>query len=131
MAKVTVHAGENAAKAPAADTPSQAIVKAASFPQTVTDAQGRALGVRKLGALDRLKMFEVVGPDNARNEAYLGYAALAFHVTSIDGEAVGRPANRMQLEALVQRLGDDGLEAVGSALQSAMAQETDPDAIKN
>ena len=132
MPIVTVHEGETAAeKSPAADTPSQAVVKAATMPQTVTDTQGRTLGVKKLGALDRLKMFEVVGADNAKNEAYLGYAALAFHVTSIDGDPIGRPANRMQLESLVQRLGDDGLEAVGAALQATMPQESDADAIKN
>ena len=131
MAKVTVHTGESVAKAPAADTPSQAIVKAAAMPQAVTDAQGRTLGVKKLGPLDRMKMFEMVGPENAKNEPYLGYAILALHVTGIDGEPVGRPANRLQLEALVQRLGDDGLDAVGAAIQSTMPADPDPDAIKN
>ena len=131
MAKVRIHQ-DDAAKAPPSATPSQAIVKAAAFPQSVTDAQGRAIAVRRLGALDRLKMFEVVGPDNSRNEAYLGYAALAFHVTAVDGDPVGRPANRLQLESLVQRLGDDGLEAIGLALQDSMQpQEGDGDAVKN
>ena len=126
MAKLTIHKDTHG------ETPSQSIVKAAAFPQTVTDTQGRSLSVKKLGALDRLKMFEVVGPDNSRNEAYLGYAALAFHVTAIDGEPVGRPANRIQLESLVQRLGDDGLEAIGLALQDALKPARDDgDAVKN
>ena len=76
-------------------------------------------------------MFEVVGADNSRNDAYLGYASLAFHVTSVDGDPVTRPANRLQLEALVQRLGDDGLEAVGKALEATLVTEPDADAIKN
>ena len=129
MTRVTVHKGGPDAKA---GTPSQAIVTAAALPHSVTDAQGRVISIKKLGALDRLKMFEVVGADNARNEAYLGYAALAFHVTAIDGAAEGRPANRLQLEGLVQRLGDDGLEAIGQALQDVMQpQEADGDALKN
>lgn len=101
------------------ETPSEAIIKDAQRPATATDAAGRQIGVRRMGPLDRLKMFEVIGPENSKNEPYLGYAALAFHVGSIDGEPVARPATKLQLEALIQRLGDDGLEAVGAALQEA------------
>jgi hypothetical protein len=122
MAKLTVHA----------DTPSETIVKAANRPATRTDATGRAIGIKKMQALDRLKMFEVVGADNARNEPYLGYAALAFHVSSIDGEPVSRPTNKIQLEALIQRLGDDGMNAVGEAVQEMLApREEDAELIKN
>src|ERR1700712_442980 len=108
MAKVTLHT----------ETPSETIVKAAGQPQTRTDAAGRIIGIKKMQALDRLKMFEVVGAENARNEPYLGYAALAFHVSSIDGEPVNRPTNKIQLEALIQRLGDDGMNAVGEAVET-------------
>ena len=122
MAKVTLHA----------DTPSQTIVKAANQLQTKTDAGGRTIGIRRMQALDRLKMFEVVGAENAKNEAYLGYAALAFHVCSIDGEAVSRPSNKIQLEALIQRLGDDGLNAVGEAVEEMFAPKADEaEQIKN
>ena len=122
MTNVTIHA----------DTPSETIVKAANQPTARIDAAGRSIGIRKMQALDRLKMFEVVGADNARNEPYLGYAALAFHVSSIDGEPVGRPTNKIQLEALVQRLGDDGLNAVGDAVQEMIApKEEDAETIKN
>jgi hypothetical protein len=124
MAKVTVHKD--------AETPSQAIVKAANQPHTRTDASGRTIGIRKMQALDRLKMFEVVGPDNAKNEPYLGYAALAFHVASIDGDPVNRPSNKLQLEALIQRLGDDGMNAVGEAVQEMfLPKEEDAELIKN
>ncbi len=107
MTKVTVHT----------ETPTESIVKSAQQPTTKTDSTGRAIGIKKMRALDRLKMFEVIGAENAKNEPYLGYAALAFHVSSIDGDPVSRPANKIQLEALIQRLGDEGMEAVGEALQ--------------
>ena len=92
--------------------------EAAETPLTtdVTDARGRAIAVRKVNALDRLKLFECVGADNSRNEAYLGYATLAWHVKSIAGEAVTRPGTKVQLEALVARLDEDGLAAVAEAL---------------
>ena len=62
---------------------------------TAPDSKGRTITVRKINALDRLKLFECVGGDNAKNEAYLGYATLAWHVSGIAGEPVTRrPANR-------------------------------------
>jgi hypothetical protein len=115
MAKVTVH------KDGKVETPSESIVKAAQQPGTATDANGRRIGIRKLQALDRLKMFEVIGAENSRNEQYLGIAALAFSVASIDGEPVNRPASKPQLEALIQRLGDEGMEAVGQAVYETFA----------
>lgn len=125
MAKVTVHT----------ETPSQQIVKAANQPSTVTDAKGRAIGVKKMNPLDRLKLFEVIGGDNSKNEQYVGYAALAFLVTSIDGDPVPRPSNKLQLEALVQRLDDEGMDAVAEHVYGQVAAKQDEaastDALKN
>lgn len=129
MTKVTVHTE------PKSDTPTQAFVKAANQGTTASDALGRLIGIRKLLALDRLRMFEVVGAENAKNEPYLGYAALAFHVCSIDGNAVARPSSKRDLEALIQRLGDEGMEAVSSMVQELFVPKDenagDTDAIKN
>ncbi len=128
MAEVKIHT-----EAPG-ETPSQSIVRAANQPATITDAKNRAIVLKKLTPLDRLKLFEVIGPDNSKNEAYVGYAALAFLVASIDGEAVARPANKIQLEALVQRLDDDGMDAIAAHLAAQAEEQTEaatPDALKN
>ncbi|WP_435018494.1 hypothetical protein TA3x_000468 [Tundrisphaera sp. TA3] len=106
---------------PEAETPSQSIVKAANQVLTVTDALGREIGIRKLNALDRIKMFEVVGSENSSNQAYMIYASAACHAASIDGEAVSRPATRLQLEALVKRLDEEGIEAILGGLQEQYA----------
>src|ERR1700710_2611680 len=98
MAKVTIH------KDTAGETPSQSIIKAANQPTTLTDARGRSIGIKKMNPLDRLRLFEVIGPENSKNEQSAGYGALAFLVTSLDGEPVPRPSTKIQLEALVQRL---------------------------
>ncbi|QEH36504.1 hypothetical protein OJF2_50880 [Aquisphaera giovannonii] len=130
MGKVTVHKGAQG------ETPSESIVKAANKPILVTDTLGRSLGVRKMLLLDRMRMFEVIGPENSKNEAYVGYSALAFSVVSIDGDPVARPANKIQLEALVQRLGDEGIEAVAEhfaseAAAAASSPEDEKAALKN
>lgn len=118
-----------------AETPGESIVKAANRATTVKDGQGRTISVKKLGPLDRLKLFEVIGPENSKNEQYVGYAALAFLVSAIDGEEIPRPATKLQLEALIQRLDDDGMDAVARHVSGQIAEgETQADsqaALKN
>jgi hypothetical protein len=100
-------------------SPSQRIVFEAARESEVTDASGRVLRIRRPGALDRLRLFKAVGPGLASNERYVGYAMLAMCVTSIDGIPQPAPINEGQLEALVQRLGDPGMVAIGQELANA------------
>ena len=112
------------------ETPSEAIVKAANQTASVTDARGRVITFRAFNALERIKFFEAVGAENSKNQEYVGLAALAAVVRSIDGDAIPRPANKAQIEALVGRLDDDGLTAVGLELQK-QAEQPEDDALKN
>lgn len=100
-------------------SPSARIVQAAGIAVTVFDEAGRALEVRRPGALDRLRLFKAVGPRLAQNDRYLGYAMLAMCVGSIDGVPVPQPGNEAQVEALIDRLGDAGMVAVGAELADA------------
>jgi hypothetical protein len=123
MARVTVHSAE---------TPTQTIVKAANATVTVKDAKGRSITIKKAGALDKMRLFEVVGSENVTNPAYFGYAMLAYQVVEIDSEPVARPSNKISLEALVQRLEDDGLKVVAEAVEANfMEAEATKEAIKN
>jgi len=79
MPTVTVHDGE---------TPSEAVIAAANATVTVRDERGRDITVRKLKTLDRMRLLELVGADNAMNDRYLGYATLAYCVACIDGDLV-------------------------------------------
>jgi hypothetical protein len=106
-------------------TPSQQIVSAASAVLTVCDDTGRTLTLKRLGALDRLRLFKVVGPELAENPPYLGIAMLAVSVTAVDGVPVPFPATEGQLEGLVQRLGDSGIQAVAQCLTDAAGSETE------
>ena len=113
------------------ETPSQQIVRAAAQPVTVTDKLGRVIGIRKLNALDRMRLFEIVGSDNSKNDQYLGHASLAYAVVSIDGDPIPAPSNKRHLEALVQRLDDDGLAAIGLGTLENFASERDRDAFRD
>lgn len=110
-----------------ADTPSSRIVAAANATADVITAEGRVLKVRKLGALDRARLFKAIGSANATNAPYFGYAILAASVTQVDDVPLPFPTKDSQIEAAIDRLGDDGLDAVAEhfAAESAATAEAD------
>ena len=110
------------------ETLSETIVKAANQSTTVTDSRGRSITFKPFNALDRMKFFEAMGAENSKNQEYVQLAAMACVVRSIDGDTIPRPSNKAQLEALVQRLDDDGLEAVMLELQKQAVEAGTDDA---
>ncbi len=98
-------------------TPSQTIQHEALKPEIIVDTTGRRLLVRNLTALDTLRLFKAAGPILAQNEPWLSMAGLAFSVLEIDSVPVPAPLTEVQIENLVDRLGDVGLLAVANALK--------------
>src|ERR1700761_8596672 len=98
-------------------TPTQQIVDGSSRWMTVVDATGRRLSVRRLNALDTLRLFKAAGPTLSENEAWLSLAGLAFSVQEIDGVPVPAPTNEIQIEGIIDRLGDEGLNAIVSLVR--------------
>jgi hypothetical protein len=115
------------------DTPSQEIAKTVT--ETVENTRGREIVVRKLKPRDRMLLMELIGGENAQNGPYLGYATLAYSVESIDGQLQPAPRTKVALEALVQKLDDEGLDAIGEAFKKiypSAAQAADEQAaLKN
>jgi hypothetical protein len=98
---------------------------------SVIDANGRTIRVKRLSALDRMRLFSACGAENSENRAFMAYAATAAAVTEIDGAPVSFPANQIQLSALVGRLDESGLEAAVTALVEMTPVEGVADAAKN
>lgn len=94
---------------------SQQVTK--SLTVTVTDARDRQIEVRKLKPIEQLWMLELIGGENANNGPYLGYATFAYSVSKIDGQDIPRIRSKMALEAMVQRLDEEGLKACGEAFK--------------
>jgi len=91
-------------------------VASAAGALSVTDAHGRRIGLRRLNALDKLRLFKAAGPTLSQNQHWLGMAVLACSVSAIDDVPVPAPANEMQIEAIVARLGDVGIAAIADTL---------------
>ena len=96
-------------------TPSEAVLAGAAAP-AVTDATGRQIALRRLTALDKLRLFKAAGPELSQNQPWLGMAVLACSVTSIDDVPVPTPVTEQQIEAVIARLGDPGVAAIAAAL---------------
>ena len=130
MANVKIH------KDAQGETPSQSIVKAANVEEFVTDSLGRKIGVRKLNVLERIGMLKLIGNGNSDKQIYKASVSPAFTVTSIDGDPIWKPTNDLQLTALLQRLDEEGLEAVSEWMGEMMnadqpSTKPEPDALKN
>jgi hypothetical protein len=98
-------------------TPAQSIVHEAAVTKTVADKSGRRILLRRLTALDTLRLFKAAGPVLAQNEPWLSMAGLAFSVLEIDGVPIPAPTTETQIEGVIERLGDAGLAAVADTLK--------------
>lgn len=102
-----------------AQTPSQEIIADANRVIHVTDARGRVIGIRKVTTSIRRRVSLAIDGDNQSKPIYIGQVMLAASVCEIDGVQVPLPQNDMQFGALIDRLDDDGFEAIGPAYQEA------------
>lgn len=114
-------------------TPTEQVIAKASAEVTVHDARGRAITLKKPGVLAQYRLIEMMG-DSAKNEVYMSVVTPLIFVSAIDGDAVAMPANKREVEALIQRLDEEGVAAVVNGVQEHFGQ-TDPEkdkaALKN
>jgi hypothetical protein len=97
-------------------TPTRQIVSNANRTIDVRDDLGRTLTIRRINALDRLRLLKAAGADLSQNDAWLNMAALAASVVTMDGVPRVTPLNEHQVETAVAELGDSGLRAAAEGL---------------
>jgi hypothetical protein len=100
------------AKVTLVDSPRAQVLAKAAVEVTVTDARGRQIILKKPGVLAQYRIIEVAGGEAAKNEVWMSIVVPLIFVTSIDGDLIVQPTSRLQLDALIQRLDEDGLDAV-------------------
>ncbi len=97
-------------------TPSEQIIKQVWQSVELRDAHGRQIKLRQLTALDTLRLLKAAGPHLAQNQPWLSLATLAYSVSEIDSVPVPIPATESQIEALVEKLGEDALTMIADYL---------------
>ena len=110
------------------ETPSAQIVAKASAVAETIDPRGRIISLKKPGVLAQFRLVEALG-DTAKNEVYMRMVLPLIYVSAIDGDPVAPPTRKSEVEALIQRLDEDGISAVMEAV-SANYGATDPEADK-
>ncbi|GAB3249199.1 hypothetical protein [Chitinimonas naiadis] len=116
-----------------ATPPSQQVVAKAMASVTVPDANGRSITLRKPGILAQFRQIEMLG-DTASNLVYMNLVVPLLYISAINGEDEPAPITKAQLEALISRLGDEGVAAVHEGVQEHFRKtniEADKAALKN
>ena len=116
-----------------APSPSQEIVDESQRVVEITTATGRKISIRKPGMLSQFRLIEMVGGDTAQNQVYMAMALPLFWVTELDGEQVLPPKTKRELEALIQRVEEDGISAIVDGISEHFEApvEEQEDAAKN
>lgn len=123
MSKITVN-----------QTPSDQVAAEAQGAVVVTDARGRKITLKKPGILSQFRIVEIVGGELAKNQVYMSMILPLIYVAEIDGDPVLFPASKRELDALIQRLDEDGIETVAAEAREKFGRtdpQADKEAIKN
>lgn len=101
--------------------------------ETIKDDMGRDLIVKVVSTLEAARLTRACGQD-AENQTYMTFAVMAASVRAIDGDPVMFPNTIKSVEAIIERLDDEGMQAVAKwahAKGEAKAAEDELQAAKN
>lgn len=106
-------------------TPTEQLV-AAQNTFEVKDTRGRAITLKKPGVLAQFRLVEALG-DSAQNTVYMGMTFPLLYVSAIDGSPLNPLTNKLQVEALIQRLDEEGIAAVVEGVAEHFGKKTEAD----
>lgn len=108
-------------------TPTQQIVEDANRIEYTTDSLGRTLGVTRLNAKLRRRVVKALSVEQGDKSQYLFMAMIACACVSIDGTPRPFPTNELQIDAQIDLLEQEGMDAIGLciALNFPQAKKTD------
>lgn len=102
---------------------SDEIIKKANQEHIIRDSRGRSIRLKKFNSTMKYKIYEVLGNDLCQNSFYLGSVIPLFCVTEIDGVIVPLIQNKSELDALISRLGDEGVSALDGAFVEIFGED--------
>lgn len=93
-------------------SPSAELVRQAVQETVLEDAKGRKIRVRKPSVLAQFRIVEAAGPQLASNSTYMQMVNPLIYLAEIDGDPVSIPATSREIDALILRLDDEGMDAL-------------------
>ena len=110
------------------DSPSAQVIAKTQTEFSVTDARGRVIKLKKPAVLAQYRLVEALG-DSASNGTYMAMVLPLIYVVAIDEDAVYPAMKKSEVEALIQRLDEDGIQTVMEGVQECFGK-VDPEADK-
>lgn len=107
-------------------SPTEQLVAAAQNTFEVKDTRGRTITLKKPGVLAQFRLVEALG-DSAQNTVYMGMTFPLLYVSAIDGSPLNPLTNKLQVEALIQRLDEEGIAAVVEGVAENFGKKTEAD----
>lgn len=98
------------------EKPSEQIIAKANAEYKVTDEQGRVLTLKRPGILAQYRLVEAIG-ESAKNTVYMNMVMPLLYVAAIDDMPVRALIKKSEIEALLQRLNDEGVKAVARGIE--------------
>jgi hypothetical protein len=77
--------------------------------RVVCDDGRRITSKPMLKVREEMALSEYIGADTRLNPIWVLWATIACCVTDIDGEPVRMPVSKLQIEALIDRIGDEAM----------------------
>lgn len=111
-------------------TPTDKVVTAAASSVTVTDSLGRSILVRRPLLSDQLDLMVVVGPEASKNDMYMAMMNVLLHVQSIDDDPILPLTTKKAVDEMVNKLGNEGVEAVTKAISEHFSKTFTVDEVK-
>lgn len=93
-------------------SPATQVIKEAIKEASVTDEKGRVIKLRKPGILAQYRLIDMLGGESAANATYVSMVVPLMFITAIDDDDAIVMDTRRQLDALISRLGEEGIQAV-------------------
>ncbi len=106
------------------ETPTEQIIKEAVKEITIIDAQNRVLTLKKPNFLSQTRFMRVIGDET---QGYISMATMLLYLSAIDGESVYTPGTIGEIEALFQKLDEDGYIALSKGAQEHFSRNADED----
>lgn len=97
------------------ETPSQQVLAKSQAEFTAKDSTGRVFTIRKPAFLAQFRLVETAG-ESAESDRYMSMISPLIYIVAIDNDPVLAPTTKLELEALIQRVGDHGYETVMECL---------------
>lgn len=114
------------AKATITRTPTEQLVAAAQSTVEVKDSTGRTITLKKPPVLAQYQIIKALGGEVSQNQVYVGMVLPLLYVAAIDGVAVNPLRTDLQVDALIQRLEEEGIAAVIAGVQAHFSRTADP-----